>query len=263
MAERIIIFGTGGVGGDARKLLESQGAEVVGFADNNAQKWGGVKDGLPVYAPHELGGLDFDRLAIGVFKAADNIRAQAQALGLDGNRIFVPIEPRRIFVNTVFQNDSGLAAPEEETNSEQTRFFLKNRRALDNPDFLHRLEELKKTLLRNNIPMAEVCVVSGAVLEAYGLRPSKPFDDVDVIMTSRFRRLYGDGLVIVSATAEMHPQNEYDVTDDEIIGDPFHHFSCHGLKFMAPEILYRRVKVLNNSEADLLEHLLRCAGMLK
>jgi len=257
MADRLIIFGTGAVGGEARKLLESQGAEVIGFADNNEKKWGGTKDGLPVYAPQELGRLNFDRLAIGVFKAVEDIRAQVQALGIEGHKIFVPLEAPRIFVNTVFQDDSGLPAPEEEADSENTRFFLENRRELADHDFLHRLEDLKKTLNHNNIPRAEVCVVSGAVLQAYGLRPSKLFDDVDVIMTSRFRKLYGAGLVIVSATAEMHPQNEYDVTDDEIIGDPRRHFIYAGLKFMAPEILYRRFKAQNRREADLLEPLRR------
>lgn len=76
-------------------------------------------------------------------------------------------------------------------------------------------------------------------------------------MTRRFRLLYGARLVIVSSSAEMHPQNEYDVSDDEIISNPECHFIyCYcGLKFMSSGILYPHFKNTNESEAALLEQI--------
>ncbi|MGI6656852.1 MAG: nucleoside-diphosphate sugar epimerase/dehydratase [Desulfobulbus sp.] len=242
MNERIVIFGTGGVGSDVKKLLESQGAQVLGFADNNSDKWGTVKDGLPVWPPHDLPELDIDVVAIGIFKAAPSVRRQLMEMGFAHDRIITPLEPDRVFVNTCYADDSGIAHPECEVDSPTTRAFLRHRHPLDDQSFLDKLEDLKSCCRGHNIPLAEICIVSGGVLQAYGLRRSKLFDDVDIIMTERFRRLYGRGLVIVSESAEMHPQNEFDIDDQTIIADPQWHFVWQGLKFMRLSLLYRQRK---------------------
>ena len=83
---------------------------------------------------------------------------------------------------------------------------------------------MKEVLFNKNIPRNKVCVVSGAVLQANGLRESKLFDDIDIIMTSDLRELYGRELGVVSEYAEMHPQNEYIICDDEIIVNNENHF---------------------------------------
>ena len=124
-----------------------------------------------------------------------------------------------------------------EYDSENTKSYLEKKIIINDEDFLYKLEDLKQVLKENRIPRENVCVVSGAVLQAYGLRQSKKFDDIDIIMTGDLRKVYGNGLVIVSATAEMHPQNEYAVSDDEIIRNKQYHFVFHDLKFACLEIV--------------------------
>lgn len=256
MAKRVLVFGSGDVGTAAKSLLESQGLQVMGFADNNDKKWGTMKDGVPIFAPHDIPQLDIDCVAIGLFKAVERVRTQLNDLGVAEDKIFVPIEPARIYCNTRYEDDSGLNSPDKEADSESTRVFLQYRRDICDNSFLERLEELRQTLQRNNIPLAEVCIVSGAVLQAYGLRPSKLFDDVDIVMTSRFRELFGEGLVIVSDSAEMHPKDRYDISDDAIIGDSTNHFIWQGLKFIRLSLLYRHVKHRSTDEARLIEKFL-------
>lgn len=114
--------------------------------------------------------------------------------------------------------------------------------------FLLRIEKLKEKMTEYNIPIDEVCVVSGSVLEAYGLREAKKIDDLDIIMTNRFRELYGSGLIIVSEEIEMHPQNELlnikgdnvlRISDDEIISNEKYHFWLRGIRFLTLDLLYQ------------------------
>lgn len=122
---------------------------------------------------------------------------------------------------------------------------------------LLRIEKLKEKMMEYNIPFDEVCVVSGSVLEAYGLREAKKNDDLDIIMTDRFRKLYGSGLVIISEEIEMHPQNELlniknndilKVSDDEIILNEKYHFWLRGIRFLTLDLLYGHRKSLDDKE---------------
>lgn len=232
---RYIIFGAGGVGKKCKKLLEGRGHEIIGFADNDSDKWGSLFEEVRVYSPADITSLPYEEVAIGVYKAASSIREQLVGYGVPEANISVPIEPNKVFYNDRIDYDSHL--PDEEGLSNCTRTFLKKRVELNDGDFYDKLEDLKRVLEENNIPFQNVCVCSGAVLQAYGLRKSKKFDDIDVIMTSDYRELYGKGLVIISETAEMHKQDEYDIPDDEIIGNPDNHFWFQGLKFMNIEFL--------------------------
>ena len=132
--------------------------------------------------------------------------------------------------------------------------FIHNRLDVEcNIMFNNRLAELKKQIHKNNIPLEEVCVVSGAVLEVYGIRKTKKFDDIDIILSSRFRKVYGDGLIIVSENVEVHKANEYDIPDDEIILNPNNHFYYNGIKFMKLEHLYRN-KTCKDNEKKLIDY---------
>lgn len=139
-----------------------------------------------------------------------------------------------------------------------TEFFWKQRlpRAFE-PRFLLRIEKLKEKMMEYNIPLDEVCVVSGSVLEAYGLREAKKIDDLDIIMTDRLRKLYGSGLIIISEEIEMHPQNEllninddniYKISDDEIILNEKYHFWLRGIRFLCLDLLYRHKQSIGNKE---------------
>lgn len=255
---RIIIFGCGGVGSKARRKLEAEGNEIICFTDNSRSKWGSSFEGKRVIAPRAILQENFDYIAIGMYKAVELIRRQLNEMGIDNNRIIVPIQPDRIFPNRINVSEEELRnLAMSEYWSKSTLAYKELNIQIEDEEFLKKLEDLKETLVENNIPRANVCVVSGAVLQAYGLRESKEFDDIDIIMTSELRDIYGKGLVIVSESAEMHPQNEYDVSDDDIILKEENHFAFQDLKFMNLEILYRKVLLNNAEEAKLIENFIK------
>lgn len=138
--------------------------------------------------------------------------------------------------------------------NENTIRFWQERlpRALE-PEFLNRIEKLKEKMKQYNVPIEDICVVSGAVLEAYGLRESKKSDDLDIIMTDKFRELYGKDFVTVSEEIEMHPQNEVFfcrdsnisvISDDDVIAREENHFWLRGVKFLTLDLLYHQKKVM-------------------
>lgn len=250
---RIIIFGCGGVGIKAMHLLLEQGNEIVCFTDNSSSKWGDYCEGKKIIPPEGILEEEFDYIAIGVFKAVHAIKLQLLNMGISEKSIFVPIEPNRIF--PLEANEECLKELEkDEYMSRNTREYLKRNVYIDDKIFLNKLDSLKETLAQNNIPKEKVCIVSGAVLQVLGLRKSKEFDDIDIIMTSDLRKIYGSGLVIVSDTAEMHVQDEYFISDDEIIKKRDYHFACYGLKFIHPQILLKYTKDKNKTEYDLLQN---------
>lgn len=246
-----IIFGSGGVGIRVMELLISEGNVVTCFADNSSKKWGTTCEGRRVISPDKILEQQFDYIAIGVFKAVDIIKTQLLGMGILEEKIVVPIKPDRIFPLEIFTQDK--EEPEQDEKiSRNTKEYMNRNIKISDEDFLSKLDDLKQTLKNNNVPLSKVCVVSGAVLQVLGLRKSKEFDDVDIVMTSDLRRIYGSGLVIVSDTAEMHIQDSYYISDDEIIKNSAYHFMFFGLKFMHPRILLEYNKNRNDREYELL-----------
>lgn len=238
---KAVIFGCGGVGLQVKHLLEKEGTEIIAFSDNNEQKWGGFLEGKKIVPPPDAVRLPYDIIAVGVFKAADTIISQLLELGVVQDNIVIPIKPPRIFPNPNHTADELEALDRFEYDSANTKAYLEKNITIDDRMFLQKLDHLKQVLKENRIPRQKVCIVSGAVLQAYGLRKSKKFDDIDIIMTSDLREIYGTGLVIVSSTAEMHPQNEYKIKDDEIILNIQYHFVFHDLKFACLEVMEKNV----------------------
>lgn len=253
---RIIIFGCGGVGIKAMHKLERENNQIICFADNNPQKWGTVREGKRVIAPGEIGQETFDYIAIGVFKAVESIRRQLKVMGITDKKIIIPIEPNRIFLNRENIVEKELEKLDNVSYlSQNTKNYIEMNIQIQDIEFLKKLEDLKNVLKQNRILRNKVCVVSGAVLQAFALRETKEFDDIDIIMTSDLREQYGNGLVIVSDTAEMHKQNQYTVADDDIIMNPDNHFVFSDLKFMCPQILVEYVKERSEEEYKLLQKL--------
>lgn len=246
-----IIFGSGGVGIRVMELLLSEGNDVICFADNSNIKWGTACEGRRVIPPDKILEQRFDYVAIGAFKASDIIKNQLLGMGISEEKIVVPIKPDRIFPLEIFAQDK--EEPDQDGQiSRNTQEYLNRNIKISDEDFFSKLDDLKQVLKKNNVPLSKVCVVSGAVLQVLGLRKSKEFDDVDIVMTSDLRRIYGSGLVIVSDTAEMHVQDSYYISDDEIIKNKAYHFMFFGLKFMHPRILLEYAKNRNDSEYELL-----------
>lgn len=240
---KAVIFGCGEVGIQAKEKLEAEGMEILAFADNDDCKWNNTFENYKVISPKEISLQPYDFIAIGIYKAVDIIKTQLIRLGIPKEKIIVPIEPPRIFYNPISVSQGELEDLDPfEYESENTRAYLRKQIILNDNEFFHKLDDLKQTLKNYNIPRKKVCIVSGAVLQAYGLRKSKKFDDIDIIMTNDLRELYGKGLVIVSSTAEMHPQDEYIILDDEIINNTKYHFVFQDLKFACLEIINKRLE---------------------
>lgn len=235
---RVIVFGCGGVGGVVKDKLEKEGNIIIAYSDNDGGKWGKNYENCRVIEPQEIIRMEYDLVAIGVFKAAYVIRKQLIGLGVPEQKIVIPEKAPWIFHNPIpFPEEQMETLGSFEYLSQTTRDYIEKQIVVDDEEFLQKLEDLKQILKENAIPRRKVCVVGGAVLQAHGLRKSRKFDDIDIIMTSDLREIYGAGLVIVSATAEMHPQDEYKVTDDEIIEDNRYHFVFQDLKFACLEIV--------------------------
>lgn len=254
MSTKFIIFGCGEVGIKTKQLLEQQGNEIIAFTDNDAEKWGKICAGIKIISPTEIKEQPFDVVAIGIYKAAETIQKQLTAMGIDENRIVVPLKPQRIYVNPEACSQKELTCISElDKTSESTKRYENYHILVEDKSFMNKLESLKTVLEDNNIPRNKVCVVSGAVLQAYGLTKSKLFDDIDIIMTSDLRQLYGNGLVIVSEYVEMHPKDEHTISDDEIINNAQNHFIFSDLKFLDIEIYYEYLKKRGDSRYLLLE----------
>lgn len=134
-------------------------------------------------------------------------------------------------------------------NQNTYEFWLRRRHVEVSTILKKRFDDLKIAMKKYTVPLEEICVVSGTVLELYGIKATKPGDDLDIIMTSRFRELYGESLIVVSDDIEAHPKDEYycedesefsTLTDDKIIGDERYHFYFFGVKVLILELVYRR-----------------------
>lgn len=233
---KYIIFGCGEVGEKVLNKLLAEKHEILCFCDNNPKKWGTLFHSYHVLSPDKVTDMQYDYIAIAVYKASFLIKEQLLKLGIHENNIVIPLSPTRIFPLPVTEEDHLDIIPRAEYFSESTIFYRSLNLSISDYDFLEKLEHLKNILHDYKIPRKDVCVVSGAVLQAHGLRPSKLFDDIDIIMTSKLRDIYGHGLVIVSEFVEMHPMNEYSVSDDEIINNPSFHFIFKDLKFVNLDI---------------------------
>lgn len=78
--DRFVIWGTGKRAAKQLKYLSrvisGHEIDIVGFADNNPDKWGSTFEGRTVYPPEKLQELEFDYIDIWVAKAQEAIRQQ-------------------------------------------------------------------------------------------------------------------------------------------------------------------------------------------
>lgn len=350
---KVVVFGAGEVGAMAKKKMEESGDCVLLFLDNNPKRWGQTFEGLLVCSPQELHHMQYDVIAIGVYKAAESITNQLLEYGVPKEKIEIPVEPVRIFPNSLFDSNEdfeqrqrfllemgskcvevdreldyeidfcnnfwgliyflkeceeqgenvkksysdackvplrsgnllvkiGVYSRKEEVEeriellekndtdwmylesewlsqmfeSHESIQFWKRRYSRDfEAELTARLDEVKAEMKKNNVPLEEVCVVGSTVLQLYGILPCKKRDDVDIIMTSKLRDIYGKGLVIVSEHVEIHPQNKMDIDDEEIIQNEEHYFWFRGLKILKLQDFYRNRK--ESKDAKLVEYFLR------
>lgn len=122
-------------------------------------------------------------------------------------------------------------------------------------DFLKRIGLLKEHCKEHKIPLSDVCVVNGAVMEAMGIRTS---DDIDIIVTRKIRTLLNTNSTyefdneneIVSA-GRMRDEKGNMISDDSIILNYNNYFVFYGCKFMNIDNLkYEKMFSANYREKD-------------
>ncbi len=247
--KRILIFGASDVGALAKRKLLEEGYEVLAFADNDKKKWGTEFEGLQVIAPSDIDVLQVDYVAIGLYKHISCVREQLIALGIDEGQIIIPVSPdKKLFYNERYTEKNTEKSKYERYSIGDFALMEREKPSIsDNSILQMRIEDLKRNLLNNNIPFEEVCVCGGAVYEAYGKRESNIRDDLDIIMTDRFRKLYGKELIIVSDEVEVHKQNNYrldaggEVIDDAIIWNSNYHIIIDEIKFIRLGVMEKLV----------------------
>ena len=87
MKEKIYIFGTGSTG---RRIFADikEHVSVIGFLDNDVQKWGGNIEGVPIIGdPRKILSTDFDEIIIASLPAMDIIKKQLLELGIPAGKV--------------------------------------------------------------------------------------------------------------------------------------------------------------------------------
>lgn len=121
--------------------------------------------------------------------------------------------------------------------------------------FLERIGKLKEYCNSFSIPLDHICVVSGSVFEAMGIRKS---EDIDVIASSYVRTNintnstfeFSDDVEIVSS-GRMRDEHGFLVKDDDIVFDHRHYFMLDGVKFCNIELIkYQKMFSANIREKD-------------
>lgn len=122
--------------------------------------------------------------------------------------------------------------------------------------FLDYLDELKGACLNRNIPISEVCIVGGGVLEAYGIRETS---DIDIVVSDRVRKsLTTRHGIKISDNVEIVDSSYWRCDDgflptvDEMLLNSDYYFSLYGCKFANLELV-KRIKESKRREKDILD----------
>lgn len=88
--KRVIIFGAGKSGKNRYKCLKDKyDVEVVAYADNDSEKWGGRCNDICIIAPEEIQQFEYDEILIAVidFEVSEEIRAELRKLNILDEKI--------------------------------------------------------------------------------------------------------------------------------------------------------------------------------
>jgi O-methyltransferase len=86
--KKVIIFGCGQAGGMVSKWLGPD-CELLGFTDNNQEKWGGAFRGKKIYSPYDAAEMAPDLIWIAVLnaEASASIESQLRGMGFQGEML--------------------------------------------------------------------------------------------------------------------------------------------------------------------------------
>lgn len=142
---------------------------------------------------------------------------------------FHPEVDRKLFA-TIHSSDTDEEARLFWAMTHPMNLFHARRRARLSKEFLAKTALAKAELERCGIPVMEVCVAGGSVLEACGIRQS---NDIDLILPAchREKAAFCKGVDVVG---EGYVASR---SDEAIVSDPSNHFYVDGLKFAALDIV--------------------------
>lgn len=257
---KVIVFGTKGVGKSSKDFLISKGEKVIAFADNESELWGKHIDNIIVISPEQINNYKYDFIVLGLFKNRTKVIEQLKVIGIPMKKIIAVIEPNRIYKNPCIYTEDELIYLKtgKEKSQKQIEYESWNIQIKDK-GFSQQLERLKKILMEYNIPRDKICVVKGMTMVAHGIRLSKMNEDIDIIMTSDLRKLYGTGKIYFDDNIEIEPIfYMHGRNDDDIIDNPERHIIYDGIKFMTIKELYEykcEIKLIRTEKKGLKEDL--------
>ena len=268
MDRKVIIFGTGGVGKTSKDYLIAAKEDVMAFADNDPEKQGTEVEGIPVISPDEIRKYEYDYVVLGLFKNRVPVTEQLKGLGIPEDRIVTVIEQRHIFKNPEkLRDDELIRLSTSNYESKRQKQYESWGIKVDDEQLLIQLKRLKDVLFSYKIPLEKVCIVKGMVMVAHGIRQCKRNEDLDIIMTSDLRKLYGSGKVFIDDNIEMDPiYYMHGRNNDDIIMDPERHIVFNGLKVMTVEEMYaykREMRLVRSDRKGLREDLELMRGFLE
>ena len=86
MAAKVFIFGSGSTGKFVLHLVEEQ-YSVIGFIDNNRNRWGMTVEGYEVFPPEKLETSNFDGVVIASMPGLNEITKQLLGMGINRDKI--------------------------------------------------------------------------------------------------------------------------------------------------------------------------------
>lgn len=84
--KKMIIFGAGATGAEKYKKYKDY-CNIIGFSDNDENKWGSTFMGLPVCCPNNLQNMYYDYILIASVQGRETIPVQLQELGINHSKI--------------------------------------------------------------------------------------------------------------------------------------------------------------------------------
>jgi hypothetical protein len=102
IVDKVFIFGSGATGKSILHLVEEQ-YSVIGFIDNNCNRWGLTIDRYEVFSPEKLKTSNFDGIVAATNAGFNEIKKQLLGMGVSKDKIIndfveIPIKSRIVFL---------------------------------------------------------------------------------------------------------------------------------------------------------------------
>ena len=102
MKSKVVIFGAGGTGQRVYNLIKDE-VNVLGFVDNDPEKWGSSYDSKIIMNPKKLCELEYDIIVMGTLMGLEEVKNQLENYGvpnskLDKTYVEISVKARILFL---------------------------------------------------------------------------------------------------------------------------------------------------------------------